>query len=174
MNTDITTAPLLVRTHELTIGEIFDYAKGPKFGPVEFPYTPTVFATYVDHEPHAHPDANNTSNLTRYATGALTLSADKKKLTGRMRMWRNIDDAGTPAFFGSPATPPDAFDDPSAARSITITIADSGPVTYQMQDVQQQSPATMNAAYVNSIFIETSASGMRSLSFTLGKLQHEA
>jgi hypothetical protein len=172
---DVTTVTNPVTTiRDSTIADIFAYAKGPKFGPVEFPYTPTVFATYVDHEPHSHPDANNKGNLVRYANGALTLSPDKKKLSGQMRLWRNIDNAGSPAIFDSPATPPDAFDDPNAARAITITVSEGGQVTYQMNDAKPGPTRVLNAAYVNAIFVETSAGGMRSLSFTLGQEQHEA
>jgi hypothetical protein len=43
-----------------------------------------------------------------------------------------------------------------------------------MDDVQQGPVTALNAAYSNSIHIDTSKVGMRSLSFTLGKVQHEA
>jgi hypothetical protein len=161
------------RLKTFTIAEVFAHAKGPKFGSVEFPYTPTVFATYIDHEPHSHPNADKTTNLARYANGALMLSADKTTLSGQMRLWRNIDNPGSPGFLGAPAKAPDAFGDPNAGRAIMITVSDSGQVTYQIDDAQPGPATALNASYENSIYIETSASGMRSLSFTLGKTQGE-
>jgi hypothetical protein len=128
---------------------------------------PTVYVTYVDHEPSMHPVADKIANLVRYANGPLTLSTDKKKLSATMRMWRNIDDAGGPTFDG-PAQPPDVFDDPKTTRTITIVLSDSGQVTCQMNDAKPGAATKLNAAFANAMYLETSNGGMRSLSFTLG------
>lgn len=156
--------------HAPTITDIFDYAKSPNSGSPEFPLTPTVFATYVDHAPNAHPDPDetNVTNLVRYATDALKLSPDKKTLSVQTRLWRNI--AGGVGDVEFPAPPPDMFDDPIAARAITITLADTGQVTYQLHDLKSGAVTVLNATYDNSMFVETSATGMRSLSFTFGYL----
>jgi hypothetical protein len=157
--------------NDTTIKSLFDYAKQPPVGDPSINLGPTVFATYVSHAPNSHPPGSGTSaDLVQYANGALALSSDGKKLTGDLKVWRNIE---TMNFtFDGPLTPPDQFDDPKSKVTIAISISDSGQATQQRKlngtPIGGQPPNVLNATFANAMFVEKSPSGMQSLSFTLG------
>jgi hypothetical protein len=102
----------------------------------------------------------------------LDLSSDKQHLTGEMKLWRNVDDHGSPPFFGLPARPEDVFAGPAQGTdTIVLSVSSTtGKATYQKKhnNVPITPVLTLNATFANAIFVETSTSGMRSLSFTLG------
>jgi len=159
--------------NDTTLQSVFDYAKQGPLSGGEFPTLPAVYATFVEHFPNSHPPGStkDSEDLVTYAHGLLKLSQNKKKLSGEFRLWRNIFDPGSPAFFGSPPTPPDAFDDAAGPLTIAINVSDSGQVTYQRKlngtPIGGAPFFPMNAVYENRLFVEK-FTGVRSLSFTLG------
>ena len=156
-----------------TLKSVFDYAKQGPLSGGEFPTLPAVYATFVEHFPNSHPpQSDQTADLVTYANGMLTLSADKKTLSGEFKLWRNKLAPGSPEFFGSPPTPPDAFDDADSDISVLISVSEAGKATQQRKlkgkAIGGMPPIALSAAYQEGMFVERSGSGMRSLSFTLG------
>jgi hypothetical protein len=104
----------------------------------------------------------------------MTLSANKKTLSGEFKYWRNVHVDGFPGFFGSPPIPEDAFvdDDPLDEHTVALSVSDTGQATYQSKlkgkPVGSMPPWPLNAIYENGLFVEKSTTGVKSLSFTLG------
>ncbi len=164
--------------NDTSLKSVFDYAKQGPLNDSEFPTLPTVFATFVEHFPNSHPSgsAKNASDLVTYANGEMKLSANKKILSCDIKLWRNIFDPGSPDL-GSGSTPPDAFDHVNDGLTVTISVSDTGQVTHQRKkngipiSIFPNTPSIpfpLNAVYENSLFVEKSEIGVRSLSFTLG------
>jgi hypothetical protein len=160
--------------NDTTLQSVFDYAKQGPLSGGEFPTLPAVFVTFVEHFPNSHPPGSSkgSADLVTYANGQMMLSQNKKTLSGEFMLWRNAFDPGSPGFFGSPPTPPDAFDDAASKLTVSISVSDSGKVTHQRKlngnPIGGMPPTPMNATYDNSLLVEKTTSGVRSLSFTLG------
>jgi len=110
-------------TDDTTIKSLFDHAKQGPIGSGEFPHQPTVYATLVEHfsnSPHP-PGSEESADMVLYANGPLTLSQDKKTLSGEFRLWRNIHTPEMPDFSGGPPTPEDAFADQNEKLSVVIS-----------------------------------------------------
>jgi hypothetical protein len=160
-------------SNDTTLQSVFNYAKQGPLSGGEFPTLPAVFVTFVEHFPNSHPPGSQESaDLVTYANGLMTLSQNKKILSGEFKVWRNAFDSGSLGFFGSPPTPPDAFADADSTVTVAITVSDSGQVTHQRKikgkPIGGMPPVPLNAAYENGLFVEKFKSGVRSLSFTLG------
>jgi hypothetical protein len=158
---------------DTSIKSLFDHAKGPKLGGGEFPSYPVVYATWIEQFANSHPPkGKETSDLVTYANGQLKLSADKKTLTGEVKLWRNVYDPAQPSFFDSPSKPANAFADETGPLTVLLTITDAGKVTYQRKlngkPVMGLPPVTLNGTYDSGLVVEKSGSSLRSLSFTLG------
>jgi hypothetical protein len=156
---------------DISITSVFDYAKSPPRKDRDIPSPPTVYATYVEHVPNSHPKSSaGSADLVVYANGALTLSADKKTLTGELKLWRNFYQPSSP-LDGQPAAE-DVFVDMHDNLTVAISVTDGGQATYlknlKGHPIGGFGPTALDAKFDNAIFIENSAYGMRSLSFTLG------
>ena len=159
--------------NDVTLKAVFDYAKQPQLSSGELPQFAAVYATFVEHLPNLHPPKDEgEADLVTYANGRLTLSQDKKTLTGELRLWRNSFDPGSPGFVGAPGSPPDAFDDAASELTVMITVSDAGKVTHQRRikgkPIGAMPPVPMNATYDAGLFVEKTTTSLRSLSFTLG------
>jgi hypothetical protein len=157
--------------NDTTIKSLFDHAKQPAQDPsIQLP--PTVYATYVEHAPNSHPSTSpDGADLVMYANGPLTLSAGKTHLRGEMILWRNNDDQGSPAIFDLPELPPDVFAGPQGKVTIAFDVSSAGTVTYEKKlngtSIGGLPPWSLNATFVDAMFVEKTASGVKSLSFTL-------
>jgi hypothetical protein len=164
--------------NDTTLKSVFDYAKGGPLSGGEFPTFPAVFATYVEHWPNSHPrDASNTqfrtdADLVGYANGPLTLSPDKKTLSGEFKLWRNKFTDGFDNPFGGASTQDDAFADVDGKATVRISVSDSGQATLQKGingvPVAGAPPELLKATFTNAIFANVEVDAVRSLSFTLG------
>ncbi len=159
-------------TDDTTIKSLFDHAKQGPIGSGEFPHQPTVYATLVEHfsnSPHP-PGSEESADMVLYANGPLTLSQDKKTLSGEFRLWRNIHTPEMPDFSGGPPTPEDAFADQNEKLSVVISISVRGVATYQRKISGKPivPPKGWSATYQDGLFVEKSKGNVKSLSFTLG------
>lgn len=159
--------------NDTTLKSVFDYAKQGPLSSGDFPEVAAVYATLVEHSPNSQPPGGSTSaDLVTYASGPMTLSGNKKILSGEFKRWRNVHYPGSPAIFGSTAVPEDAFADVSGKGTVLISVSDTGQVTYQPKingkPIGGQPPKPLNATYENGLFVEKSTGGVKSLSFTLG------
>jgi hypothetical protein len=144
--------------NDTTLQSVFDYAQQGPLSGGEFPSLPAVFVTFVEHFPNSHPPGSqDAADLVTYASGRVTLSQNKKTLSGELKLWRNAFDPGSPGFFDSPPTPPDAFDDVGGPLTVAISIADSGKVTHQRKlkgnPIGGVPPFPLNAIYENGLEI---------------------
>lgn len=163
--------------NDTSIKSLFDYAKQGALNPgKDFPIYPAVYVTFVEQFADSHPPgtANGSSDLVTYTNGRLKLSADKKMLSGELKVWRNIHDAGSPAIFDMPARPEDAFQKVEDQVTVAITVSDTGVVTYQRklkgQPIGGMPPATLNASYDHGLMVQKAQGSVRNLSFTLGSV----
>ena len=156
--------------NDTTLQSVFDYAeqgKVPGGGNLKY----AVYATYVAHFPNSHPpQGDETADLVTYASGPLTLSDDKQSLSGEFTVWRNIH---TPAVGGDVApAPEDYFPWETKQATIAISVSSAGQATTQQKlkgkPIGGVGPMALNATYQSGMFTETSAGGVRSLSFTFG------
>jgi len=151
-----------------TLQAVFDHAKQGIIDSQEHNLIANVFAKFLEHFPNSHPPGSTKSSadLVTYANGQMTLSQNKKILSGEFKLWRNIFD---PAPFLVGAA--DAFDDANSQLTVVISVSDSGQVTHQRkikgQPIGGMPPALMNAIYENGLFVEKTIGAVRSLSFTL-------
>lgn len=162
--------------NDTTLKSVFDHAKQGQLSSGEFPKFAAVRATFVEHFPNSHPpQATETADLVTYANGLLTLSANKKKLSGELKLWRNRFVAGMPQFFDAPATDDDAFADEDGPLTVVISVTDAGAATHQRRlngnPIGGLPPAKIDATFQNAMFVETGPASVRSLSFTLGSTQ---
>src|SRR5436305_7580871 len=76
---------------DTTLQSVFDYAKQGPLSGGEFPTLAAIFATFVEHFPNSHPPGSSkgSADLVTYVNGRLTLSQNKKTLSGEFRLWRN-------------------------------------------------------------------------------------
>jgi hypothetical protein len=158
--------------NDSSVQEIFTFAKQPCSGG-EFPVCPQVHATFVRHAPNSHPqgDAADSSDLVWYVNASLTLSQNKKVLSGEAKAWRNTHQAARPAFFGNPAVPADAFVNENNQVTFFISVTDTGVASIQMKlkskPVGGLPPRNMVATYIDGAFVERNGSHSDSLSFRL-------
>ena len=167
----------MTTANDTSIQSLFAYAKqGPLNPGKDFPIYPAVYVTFVEQFANSHPpgSANASSDLVTYTNGALKLSADKKTLTGELKVWRNIHDAGSPAIFDLPARPEDAFQKVDDQVTVLVSVSDAGKVTYQRKlkgnPIGGMPPATLNASYNNGLLVEQGQGSVRNVSFTLGSI----
>lgn len=158
---------------DTSIKSLFDHAKLQPQGGGEFPAYPVVSATWIEQFANAHPPkGKESSDLVTYANVQLKLSADKKRLVGEAKLWRNVYEPAQPAAFGSPAKPADAFADAASKGTILLEITDAGKVTHQRKvngkPIGGMPPIALKATYDSGIMVEKDFSTLRSLSFTLG------
>jgi hypothetical protein len=162
--------------NDTTLKSVFDYAKGGPLSGGEHPQLPAVFATYVEHWPDFHLTDGKTAltdaDLVGYANGPLTLSADKKTLSGEFKLWRNRFNDGFQNPIGGVSIPDDAFADVKGKATIRISVSDSGQATLQKGinhvPIGGMPPELLKATFTNAIFVNVEVDGVRSLSFTLG------
>jgi len=158
--------------NDTTLKSVFDHAKLGILNPgKDFPSSAVVYATFVEHLPDSHPSGSpDSADKVNYSNGALKLSADKKTLSGEFQRWSNVFVPTNP--FADVPTPPDVFPNPGTRPTVAITVSDSGQVTYQPKldgkPIGGMPPFQLNAVYNNGLFVENQATGVRSLSFTLG------
>ena len=76
-------------TDDVSINDLFGWAKKGKLpSGGEFPPTAVVYFTTVRHNANLHPSTNpETVDLVNWANGPMTLSPDKKTLTGEGKLW---------------------------------------------------------------------------------------
>lgn len=167
----------MTTANDTSIQSLFDYAKQGALNPgKDFPIYPAVYVTFVEHFANSHPpgSANASSDLVTYTNGRLKLSADKKTLSGELKVWRNIHDAGSPAIFDMPARPEDAFQKVEDQVTVAVTVTDTGKFTYQRKlkgnPIGGMPAATLNASYNNGLMVEQGQGSVRNLSFTLGSI----
>jgi hypothetical protein len=155
-------------SNDTTLQSLFDHAKKPAQDPSLGLY-PKVFATFVEQCANLHPQGDPTADLVIYAHGELKLSSNQKALSGELQIWRNKFNPGGPPFFGSPATPPDAFADVNSPMTIVISVNDVGQATLQkkLNGNPSSPPVPMNADYNSGLFVEQFSGTVRNLSFTL-------
>jgi hypothetical protein len=157
--------------NDTTLKSLFDYAKKPCQDPSLPSTCPSVYATLVEHFADLHPTADNTADLVMYAQGRLELSANQKTLSGELKLWRNKHVSGLPPFFGSPATPEDAFADVDGSTTVFISVSDSGQASLQKKlkgkPIGGTLPIPLQATYNSGLFVEQNQGVVRSLSFSL-------
>ena len=162
--------------NDTTIKSLFDHAKLPRrnVSDVSADY-PHVYITWVEVFANSHPSTNpESSDLVTYANGPMTLSPDGTKLLVETKLWRNLYYPGSPAFFGSPAVPPDAFNDEASTLTVAITVDSLGKATHQRKlngaPIGGMPPVSLEATYGGGLMVETKPGSMRCLAFTLGWL----
>jgi hypothetical protein len=161
---------------DTSLQDVFNYAKQGPLSGGDFPMRPAVYVTFVEHLGNVQTTGESTTDLVRYGNGLMTLSTDKRTLSGEFKLWRNIYVQGSGSFEGGPATPEDVFADSSTKLTIAITVSDSGQVTHLMKvngkPIGGMGPVLLDAEYAYGLFVENSGGGsVRSLSFTLGGIQ---
>jgi hypothetical protein len=160
-----------VMPNDTTLKSVFDYAKIPLIVVGEFPFEPVVRATYVEHAANQHPpNGDTTADRVWYANGPLTLSANKKELSGEMKVWSNYyKPGGSPPFSNQPSAPEDEFAEDDSKRTVRITVTEDGQAWRQYKVNGSGFPfgTAIDATFENAMFVEKSPGFMRSLSFTL-------
>lgn len=161
--------------NDTTLKSIFDHAKKGLLSSGEFAEMAAVRATFVEHFPNSHPpQGTETADLVTYANGLLTLSANKKKLSGELQVWRNRFVGSQPNFDGT-LTTDDAFADEGGPLTVVISVTDAGAATHQRRlngnPIGGMAPAKLVATFENAMFVEKANGSLRSLSFTLGSTQ---
>jgi hypothetical protein len=159
--------------NDTTLKSVFDHAKSPPTGGGEFQSKGVVYATYVEHAANQHPkDGDTTADRVWYANGLLTLSANKKELSGEMKVWSNYHHPGGPLPFAEPprVEPADAFAEDGSKRTVRIRVAETGQAwrEHKVNGSGSAIPIALNATFDNAMFVEKGPGSMRSLSFTLG------
>jgi hypothetical protein len=157
-------------SNDTTLKSLFDHAKQPAQDPSIGLY-PKVYATFVEHYANSHPSGDASADLVAYAQGELKLSSNQKTLSGEFQLWRNKFNPGSPPFFDSPATPPDAFADVDSPVTVFISVSDSGQASLQKKlkgkPIGGMPPAPLNATYKDGLFVEQYSGAVKSLSFSL-------
>jgi hypothetical protein len=165
-----------IMANDTTIKSLFDHTKLPRrnVGDVTADY-PCVYITWVEVFANFHPSTDpESADLVRYANGPTTLSPDGTKLLFESKLWRNLYYPGFLGF-GTPAVPPDAFNDEASELTVAITVNSLGQATYQGKlrgvPIGGMPPVSLEATYNGGLVVETKPGSMRCLAFTLGWLR---